>query len=514
MKLKMNRFQFTGDNAILFYIALFKFFLLLLFAGNYGLFRDEFYYLECSKHLDWGYVDQPPLSLLILAISRTLFGESILGIRIFAYVIGSATVFVTGLIARELGGKRFEQIIAASGAIFSGVLLGGSSYFSMNAFDVFFSSILFLLLIKLMRKDNPKLWIAIGILFGIGLQNKLTFLFLAAGLFVGLIITKNRKYFLSKELYFGAASAFIIFLPHIIWQVAHHFPTLEFMRNAAMRKNQSLGLMGFASGSVMELSPFNIVFLLSAMYFFFFHPEGKKYSLIAWAFITIFLVFVSNNGKPYYMGVLFPVMIAAGVVGTNFLFEKLLRRLGRYIMAVMVILSMIFVTPFALPVLSLNAYLKFSEMIGIKPSSGERQKQGVLPQFYADRFGWKEMVEKVAFTYNKLTEEEKQNVIIFGQDYGEAGAVNYYAKESGLPERVFSSHNSYWFWGPPKDWNESVAIIIGSNNKDNGKFFEEVELAASHYNKFGMPFENVDIFICRKTKIPFKETWGKIKNFI
>ena len=504
----------TGNNAILFYISLCKFLLLVLFAGNYGLFRDEFYYLECSKHLDWGYVDQPPFSLLILAISRTLFGESILGIRVFAYVIGSATVFITGIIARELGGKKFAQIIASSASIFSGVLLGGSSYFSMNAFDVFFASFLFLLLIRMIKNDKPKTWITIGILFGLGMQNKLSFLFLAFGLFVGLILTKQRKYFLCKELYVGAAIALIIFLPHIIWQISNNLPTLEFMHNAAMKKNQSMGFIGFFSGTIMELSPFSLIFLLIAFYFFFIHSFGKRFSLIAWMFISIFIVFVLNNGKPYYMGILFPVMIAAGVVGVEYLTEKHFKWLLRSVIIGLVVLSAIIVTPFAVPVLSLDSFVKFSETLGIKPSSGEKQRLGILPQFYADRFGWREMVEKVSIAYNKLTGEEKKHVIIFAQNYGEAGAVNYYAKEFGLPDKVFSPHNSYWLWGPPKNWNENIAIIIGSNKKDNGEFFNEIELAESHFNSYGMPYENVNIFVCRNIKTPIQEAWKKIKVFI
>src|ERR1035437_10335438 len=187
MKYKWNNSIYTRENAILIYVSLFKFLLLVFFAGNYGLFRDELYYIECSKHLSWGYVDQPPFSILMLAISRTLFGESILGIKLFAYLIGSATVFISGLLVRELGGKKFAQIFAAIAVIFSGTILGKSSYFSMNSFDIFFASLMFYVLILIVKKNNPKLWIILGLIMGVGLENKLSFLFLGFGLFVGLI---------------------------------------------------------------------------------------------------------------------------------------------------------------------------------------------------------------------------------------------------------------------------------------------------------------------------------------
>ena len=186
--------RFTSTNAILIYLSLFKLILLIIFSGNYGLFRDEYYYIEISKHLAWGYVDLQPLSALFLAVSRFLFGDSIFGIKIFSYLAGSAIVFISGLIARKMGGSKFTQIFTAFLVIFSGVILGASSYFSMNSFDILLSSLMFYFLIRLINSDNATLWLVMGLLFGIGLQNKLTFLFLGLGLCIGIILTKNRKY--------------------------------------------------------------------------------------------------------------------------------------------------------------------------------------------------------------------------------------------------------------------------------------------------------------------------------
>ena len=513
MKPAISKKGFTSATAVLLYLSLFKLALLLIFAGNYGLFRDEYYYIETSKHLAWGFVDLQPLSAVLLAISRTLFGDSIFGIRIFSYLAGSAIVFVSGLIAREMRGSKFAQIFTAFIVIFSGVILGTSSYFSMNSFDILFSALMFYYLIRFVNTGNPKIWLVIGLLFGIGLQNKLTFLFLGFGLAVGLILTKYRNQIKSKELWIGAAIAFVIFLPNIIWQISNNNPTLEFMRNATEFKNKSLGLIDFTLGSIRELNPGYTLFILTAIYFLFFNKLGKAYNLIGWIFISVFLVFVFNNGKPYYMGVLFPVMLAAGVIGADLLIEKYLWNFVRYILAALVIPFVIIVTPFAIPVLNVNAFINFSETLGIKPESGERSKLGLLPQFYADRFGWEDMVKQVAAVYNKLSPEEKKEALIFGQNYGEAGAVDFYREKYNLPPAI-SSHNNYWIWGYPKDYTGKILIVIGSNYKDNSEFFNDVELAATHYNKYGMSYENVDIFICRNPKMPIGEIWGKIKHFI
>jgi hypothetical protein len=508
-----KRFNPAGENAVLLYISLFKFLMLLVFAGNYGLFRDELYYLECSKHLSFGYVDQPPLSIFILAVSRTLFGESILGLRIFAYIAGCATVFVSGLIAREFGAGKFVQAITAASVIFCGTVLGGGSYFSMNAFDVLVISLIFYLLIRLVKYDKPKLWIILGILFGIGLQNKLSPLFIAFGLTVGMILTKQRKYFLTKELYIGAVLALLIFLPNLIWEKVNGFPTLEFMRNASSMKNVHLSFLDFFRGSLSELNPLYIVYLPGAFWFLFFNKKGREFAVIAWIYIIVFVVFVQNNGKPYYMGVLFPAIIAAGIAGTDFIIAPFLRKWTRSVMIIILVASAILITPFAIPVMNVDSFIRHSEAMGIKPASGEKSRLGVLPQFYADRFGWKEMTQDVAAVYNKLSPDDQKKVVIFGQNYGEASAINYYGLKYGLPHAI-SSHNSYWTWGFPQDRSGDVMIVIGSNLEDNSKFFEKVELAASHFNKYGMPFENVDIFICRKLKIPSAELWGKIKFFI
>ena len=505
--------KMSSTNAILFYLSLFKLILLIVFAGNYGIFRDEYYYIEISKRLAWGYVDVQPLSEVILSVSRALFGDSIFGIRVFSYLAGSVIVFISGLIARELNGSKFAQIFTAFLVIFSGVVLGTSSYFSMNSFDILLSALMFYFLIRLINTNNAKLWLVIGLLFGLGLQNKLTFLFLGFGLAVGLMLTQNREYLKSKEIWIGAAIAFIIFLPNIIWQIVNNFPTLEFMRNASAYKNKPMSLIEFTLNSLLELNPGYSLFVLTGIYFLFFNQQGKVYSIIGWIYISVFLVFIFNNGKPYYMGVLYPVILAAGVIGADYLIENYLRPFVRTVLVILVIPSVFIVTPFAVPVLNVESFIKYSETLGIKPESGERSELGKLPQFYADRFGWEEMVQKVASAYNMLSKEERKEALIFGQNYGEAGAANFYRKKYNLPQAI-SSHNNFWIWGYPKDYKGDILIIIGSNYEDNSEFFEDVQLVENHSNKYGMSYENVGIFICRKPKMPIKEFWEKIKNFI
>lgn len=508
----MNK-KFISTNAILIYLSLFKLVLLIIFSGNYGLFRDEYYYIEISKHLDWGYVDMQPLSPLFLALSRAIFGDTIFGIRIFSYLSGSAIVLVSGLIAREMKGGKFAQIFTATLVIFSGTILGVSSYFSMNSFDILLSALMFYYLTRLLNTGNAKLWLAIGLLFGLGLENKLTFVFLGFGLVIGLILTKNRNYLKSIEIWIGAAIAFLIFLPNIIWQIANNYPTLEFMHNASAYKNRPRGFLEFFIKTLFEMNPGYALFLFTGIYFLFFNKEGKFYSIIGWIYLSVFLVFAFYNGKPYYMGVLFPAILAAGVIGADYLIQRYMGPFVRVILIIIMIPFFVVVTPFAVPILDVESFIRLEEMMGMKPESDEKSELGPLPQFYADRFGWEEMVQKVARVYNTLTEEEKKEALIFGQNYGEAGAVNFYRGKYNLP-RAISSHNNFWIWGYPEGFKGNVLIVIGSNYEDNSEFFEYVKPAGSHSNKYGMSYENVDIFICKKPKMSIKEVWQRIKFFI
>jgi 4-amino-4-deoxy-L-arabinose transferase-like glycosyltransferase len=514
MKHKIFSTEKIGStNSVLIYLSLFKLVLLIIFAGNYGIFRDEYYYIEISKHLAWGFVDVQPLSAIILAVSRAIFGDSIFGIRIISYLVGSAIVFISGLIARELNGSEFAQIFTAFCVIFSGVILGTSSYFSMNSFDILLATLMFYFLIRIINTGNKKLWLGIGLLFGLGLQNKLTFLFLAFGLAVGLILTKNREQLKSKEIWIGVAIAFIIFIPNILWQIDNNFPTLEFMRNAAAYKNRPMSVTEFSLNSINELNPGYTLFIFTGLYFLFFNKEGRIYSIVGWIFISVFLVFVFNNGKPYYMGVLFPVMLAAGIVGADYLIQRFTRSFMRIVLVIIVIPFAFIVAPFAIPILNVDSFIKYSQALGVTATNAERSELGMLPQFYSDRFGWEGMVKEVATAYNKLSKEEKKEALIFGQNYGEAGAVNFYRGKYNLPQAI-SAHNNYWFWGYPESFNANVVIVIGSNLEDNSEFFEDVKLVVQHSNKYGMPFENVGIFICKKPKMPVSEIWKRIKFFI
>ena len=236
------------------------------FAG-YGYFRDELYYIACSRHLAAGYVDQPPLASYILFISIKLFGDSIFALRLLPALASSITVFITGLMVRKLNGGHFAIILACISISIAPLFLGMNSVYSMNSFDWLFWSLAVYIVIKIIIEGKNNLWIWLGIVLGFGLLNKIDLLWFGAGLLIGLILTPQRKYFKTKWPYVAGIITFIMFSPYIFWNVTHQFATLEFMRRAAEIKYSSQNPVTLISDLILILNPFTIPVWFAGIYF-------------------------------------------------------------------------------------------------------------------------------------------------------------------------------------------------------------------------------------------------------
>ncbi len=509
----MKGFEIKVSTAIILFFSVMKLLLHLAFNSGYGYFRDEFYYIACSENLDFGYVDHPPLIALITRFFTFLLGDSVFAIRIFPAVAGAVTVFFTGMITKELGGGKFALVIAGLASLFSPVLIAQSGYLSMNALDITLWTAALYTLVLIIKYDKEKFWIYFGLIAGIGLQNKISILFLGFGLGIGLLLTPNRKYFRSKYFWLGTGIAALIFLPHIIWQIVHGWPTLEFIANASAYKIKVTSPFEFVLSHFLELHPVSVILVFAGLVYFLINKENKKYRILPVIYLSVIVLFLFQNAKPYYMSVLIPLIIALGAAAVDLLTKSKLKFWLKTVMIIIILPGYLWSVPLVLPVLSVDDYISYADYFGMKPSSGENHDLGLLPQHYADRFGWDEIVEAVKEAYDKLNEEEKQKALVFGQNYGEAGAVNLLGRKYGLPPAI-SSHNSYWLWGYPPDFTGDVLIVIGSNMEDNSRFFESVEHVSTASNKYAMPYENnLPVFICRDLKITPEVLWQRIKNF-
>jgi hypothetical protein len=507
-----RRSDFT-ENRHLLALALIAFLAQLLTSTRYGYFRDEFYYFACGEHLDWGYVDQPPLVALMAFLVRHTLGESLPAIRFLPALCNAVVVFMAGLVARQLGGGRFAQVLASLAALIAPVILSVNHIFSMNGFDHVFWVALVYLVIKILHEDRPQLWLLFGLVAGVGMMNKYSVGFLGMGLVVGLLLTPARQYLMSKWLWLGGATAFLVFLPHILWQVEHGFPTREFIRNATLHKNMALSPLAFFADSILQVHPITLPLWLAGLYFFFRSPAGRMFRVLGWCYVSVLVLLLGTNGKPYYLAPAYYMLFAAGAVQA----ETFLRaRAWNWLKPAAVTGLLgggIALLPYSLPVLPVESFIRYEDFLGIHPGSGERGPRGKLFQQYADMHGWENQVATVAKVYHSLTPEEKARTIIFCDNYGEAGAIDFLGKRYGLPG-ASSGHNSYWFWGPG-NWDATTVIAVGSDREDLERDFEAVQEAAVVVSEFARPFEtNLPVYVARKPRLPLRELWPRAKKFI
>src|ERR1043166_2467748 len=223
--------RWLSGPALVPYVASAKFLFHLLTAGRYGIFRDELYYLACGEHLDWGYVDQPPLIGLLAGFSRRVFDDSLVGLRLIPALAGAATVWLTGNVTRGMGGGRFAQALAALAVIAAPVFLIMHHWLTMNAFEPLIWLGCAWCVVRAIDRNEPRYWIWFGLVAGLGLENKYTTAFFIAAIVIGLALTSKRRFLATKEFWIGALIASVIFLPNLIWLAPHGFPFLELMHN-------------------------------------------------------------------------------------------------------------------------------------------------------------------------------------------------------------------------------------------------------------------------------------------
>jgi hypothetical protein len=507
--------KFIQENAVLLLIAAGAFVIQFLtnVTGAYGYFRDELYYIACSKHLAWGYVDEPPFSILLLAINRFLLGDSLTALRFLPAASNAIVVLLAGLLAKELGGKTFAQAVAAIATLIAPVYLTIFNFYSMNSFDILFWALSFYIVVRIIKTGNEKLWLIFGVVAGLGLENKYSLLFLCAGIVAGMILTQHRKQFLSKYFWMGAFIAILLFMPHNLWEIKNGWPSLEFMRNATLQKNAPVSPVEFFIQQILMMNPFNVLIWIPGLLYLFLSASANRFRLFAFAYAAIFLVFVAQHGKPYYLSPFYTMLFAAGAVAAEKFFEARSWEIARPALVSVLLIAGVMSAPFALPVLPVETFIRYARALGMTPHSDERDRPGRLDQHYADMFGWKEMAETVASVYEKLPANEKASCGIFGQNYGEAGAIDFFGEKYGLP-KAMSGHNNYWLWGPTAA-NPEVTIVIGGDPQDNLQVFQECHQSAVIRNPYARSFEtDLPVSVCRGLKQPFNKIWPQLREYI
>lgn len=504
------RWSLAGVLAVPAAFAALKLALELAVVGNYGWFRDELYYIACSRHLAWGYVDHPPLSLALLALNRALFGDSLLALRWLPAVTGAATVLITGLLVRELGGRRFAQALACLCVVLAPVYLILDHLFSMNTFDQLLWALGTLLLVRALKHGRPAIWVGLGVVLGLGLLNKISMMWFGGALVIGLVFTRHQRALLTRGPWLTALVALVLFAPHILWQVSNGWPTLEFMRNATREKMVRTPFPAFWLQQLLAMGPITALVWISGLVWLM---VSRRWRILGIMFIAIaaFLV-AGGSSRPNYLTVAYPMLLAAGGTALEGLTAGRGRTWARWAIVAAIVVLGVPVMPAGLPILPVDQQVAYLQATGMRPRTQEHSAEGDLPQHFADMFGWEDLARRVAAVYHALPAEDRARCAIMGNNYGEAGAIDFFGPRHGLPPAI-SGHNNYWLWGPRGATGE-VMILVGGPRGDTHSDFRSVVLADTTACGHCMPYENgAPILVCRGLNVPLAQRWPGVRDY-
>jgi hypothetical protein len=481
--------------------------------GRYGYFRDEFYFLATSNHLAAGYVDFAPLAAWILRFSRMLFGDSLHGLRFLPALAFAGNILLTGLIARELGGKRFAIFLSCVSVLLAPVMVGNATRFSMNPFEPLFWMGTVLVLLRAIHHDNPKLLVWCGVLVGLGLENKHSTTFFLIALLIGLAATRERRLFRTRWMWVAAAVIVLLAFPNLVWQYQHQFATWVDLRNVQItHKNIVRPPIAFVMDQIMILGPANALIWIAGLGFLLFHSQGKRYRFIGIAYLAFLIIMIALHGKDYYLAPIYPMLFAAGGVCWELLGEVRPRlRWLPAVVSLLVIALGVIALPLTLPILPPEKIGPYMERLGIKMPRTETHHSGALPQHFGDEFGWPEMVATVAQVYNSMPPEERAKTGILAGNYGEAGAIDFFGPRYGLP-RSISAHQNYYYWGPRQYTGESL-ILLQWDLEDAQHWCENVTEGPKLDPPYAMEEERFTILICHHLKQPLQQVWPRFKHW-
>jgi 4-amino-4-deoxy-L-arabinose transferase-like glycosyltransferase len=492
--------KFDPDLAPLLLLAVVRLLIHLFTNGKYGFHRDELAMLNDARSLAWGYVAYPPLTPFIGRIELELFGTSLIGFRFFSALSQSIAMVIAGLMARELGGSRQAQMIAAAATGIGLLSLVQGALFQYVAFDFLWVVLLAYFVIRLLKADDPRWWIPIGAVIGIGMMTRYTMGVHVIGLVAATLFTPTREHLKSPWLWSGALLAFLIFLPNILWQIQNDFISLEF-QSAIHARDVRIGRAdGYLPEQLIMANPFVLWIWIAGLIYYF---RDSTYRMIAWMYVVPFIVFLIMQGRGYYLAPAYPMLVAAGsVVIVRRIEAPEAKNPRRALILNWMGLALGFVVGacIMLPVVPVN--------------SAAWNIAADLHDDFMEEIGWDELTAQVAQVYNALPADEKSRAGILTGNYGEAGAINLYGPQYDLPE-VISPVDSFWLRGAPSE-SIDVLVVVGYPQGSAGRYFKSCQLAGAVTNRYNVANEESelkDIYVCRGLRQPWSELWVAMKSY-
>jgi len=492
-------------------IALTKLILHCIFNNRYGYFRDEFDYIACGNHPAWGYVDQPPLVPMLTKLSILILGDSLRAIRFLPALGSSALVVLAALIARELGGQRFALILTAVCILIAPMYLSDGSLLTTNYLEPLLWMGCAYCAILAVNRNDPRYWLGFGVIAGIGLEEKYSIAVFGFGIVIGLLLTPQRRALASRWMWAGGAAAFLIFLPNLLWNAANDWPFVQLMHNIkASGRDVVLTPFQFFSQQLVLIHPVTTPIWIAGLIALLVLARLRPYRMLGWAYLVAFTVFVVLHGKNYYLAPIYPMLLAAGAVVIESGIERWRQSWMEPVMVGVLLVAGAWTAPITIPVLPVDQLVSYLDHLPFAvPRNEKSHLAAALPQHYADQFGWPEMVGVVAKAWNGLSAEERPGCAIFGQNYGEAGAVDFFGPRYGLPHAL-SGHQTYYLWGP-RGYSGNCLIVIADRKAVLERLFERVELAGTSDNPYAIE-RHVPVYVCRGAKFgTMAQLWPRLK---
>lgn len=492
-------------------------------VNPYGYFRDELYYIACGEHLAFGYVDHPALIPAVTRFITLTVGDSLEALRLLPALAIAGVIALTGVMARELGGGWRAVALASIAAAISPTYLLEGGMLAPVVFDTLVWAATAFFLLRLLRTGDARYWLAVGATVGVGVEVKHNAAFLAVAVVAGVLLTSNRRYLRSRYLWAGAGLALLLALPQLLWQVVHGFPTLEFARSAAGGKNAGGGLVDFPLLQVISMHPLTLPVWLTGLGWLLISPGGRLYRMLGLVWLVPFVLFLAQGGaQSHYLAPAYPALLAAGAVVIERWRPFRTRWLPATALGVLV-LGGLGTLPLGVPILPVHAMESYTRGLGLDEMEAEEGKTAVLPQWFADRFGWESLTATVASVYASLPEEERARAVLLTRNYGEAGAIDFFGGAYGLP-RALSGHNNYHLWGPG-DASGDVVIALGISpdfDAADGAWYETFlrerwasveQVATVTCDHCTNEENNLPVYLLRRPLRPLSEIWDDLKHY-
>ena len=466
-----------------------------------GFHRDELATLADARHLAWGYVAYPPVTPFFARVSLVLFGTSLAGFRFFASLANAVVLVLTGLMARDLGGHRGAQLLAAFAAL--PAALGFGSLMQYVSFDYLAWVLVSFSIARLLKSEDPRWWLGVGASIGFGMLSKYAMPFFVAGVIVGTLLTPARGYLRSRWFWLGAGLALLIFLPNLIWQLRNHFVYLDFLHHIHERDVRI--------GRTKDFLPFQLKFTLFAaplwmagLWFSFFSAAGRRFRLLGWMYVIPLGIFLIAKGRGYYLAGAYPMLYAAGSVWGEQWIARLRSRWRTTVRGA------------AWRVLAVNVVIFGAVFLPVTgPNSRWWRWAASSNGDLREEVGWPELVETIAQIRDSLSPQQRVRLGILAGDYGAAGAIDLYGPRYGLPLAI-SGINSFWQRGYG-DPSPETLILVGFSKRWAEAQFNSCRIAAHSWNHYGVINEQTrdhpDIFVCGAPRQPWPDFWRPFRYY-